>query len=412
VAFIALNMLLQVLLVYLQNKRKPRRVFLQEVFIVMSCLKPGVDAYRIIDGGEKDPLLTIPVLLEMVLSKGVELAIEAVPGSILQCSVLIASQKNSSVAMFSLCMSALSAAYTATTLFFDFDTSVKQRRTNPSCWGAIPDTGRGRVFCLIVLISAFQMTAKVFSIALLVTTSVVWLAAWLSLDMVVYLIYKMLRNDFVYFVPGTTGATKYIVAFVTRVLVKVVVDFTGLLNGRVATEMGGIYYSVNVIVSQVSCWVIAALYVTYHEDNDKVKIKNSNIYIFIGGLQLCWLIAVVLCLSKIKREYLGTFYSTKTSRQHVRSRFLTGNDAQKMETIFTHTDFWAHFKDEVKAYSLANWIRWESERPAWFNDNFKANAPDDFIPRTSLNALNKKYGGKRRRSSMGGLVLEEEIGRR
>ena len=61
---------------------------------------------------------------------------------------------------------------------------------------------------------------------------------------------------------------------------------------------------------------------------------------------------------------------------------------------------------------MANWERWESERPAWFNENFKANVPDDFIPRKTLDALNKSNGGKRRRSSIGGLVVGEASGKK
>ena len=57
---------------------------------------------------------------------------------------------------------------------------------------------------------------------------------------------------------------------------------------------------------------------------------------------------------------------------------------------------------------MKNWARWESEKPAWFDDNFKSNVPDEFIPKAALEALNKKSGGSRRRSSAGLLLIQAD----
>ena len=79
IALISLNLLVQILIACVQNSRQPRLVLLQEVLIVLSCLKPGVDARRVARGGEKDPLLHVPPITVMVMSKAAELAIEAIP---------------------------------------------------------------------------------------------------------------------------------------------------------------------------------------------------------------------------------------------------------------------------------------------------------------------------------------------
>ena len=62
----------------------------------------------------------------------------------------------------------------------------------------------------------------------------------------------------------------------------------------------------------------------------------------------------------------------------------------------------------MKAYTLKNWARWESEKPGWFDEHFKMSVPDDFIPDMSLEELKKKGGGERRRSSAGLLLLQAE----
>ena len=112
--------------------------------------------------------------------------------------MLVSSPQRNALAIASLSLSALSSANTVTTLFYDFDTDVSFRRKEPKMWGAIPDVGRGLVYALMVLLSTFQMTVKVFSISLLACTDTRWLGLWLSLDMLLYLGYKLLRRDFVY----------------------------------------------------------------------------------------------------------------------------------------------------------------------------------------------------------------------
>ena len=54
---------------------------------------------------------------------------------------------------------------------------------------------------------------------------------------------------------------------------------------------------------------------------------------------------------------------------------------------------------KVQDWTLANWRKWEVEKPDWFTEHFKECVPDHFIPKTALEGLHKKAGGERRRSS-------------
>ena len=45
--------------------------------------------------------------------------------------------------------------------------------------------------------------------------------------MAFYIGFKVLRNDFVTYLPGLEGTLKYIFALVSHTLMKVVVDYTG-----------------------------------------------------------------------------------------------------------------------------------------------------------------------------------------
>ena len=54
----------------------------------------------------------------------------------------------------------------------------------------------------------------------------------------------------------------------------------------------------------------------------------------------------------------------------------------------------------MKEWTLANWHKWEEEKPQWFTEYFKESVPDDFVPkRAPLEDLNLESGGQRQRLS-------------
>ena len=176
--------------------------------------------------------------------------------------------------------------------------------------------------------------------------------------------------------------------------------------------MGGLYFSVNVILSQAGCWVAAALYSSYYlgtasRANDdgtttasSLKLNDATIYSVLGALLGTWLLSAFLFFFKIKRSYWSTFYSTKTGCQQAMSIFLeNGNDASRSLIFRKHTDLWKKIEREVQDWTLANWHKWEVEKPAWFTEAFKERVPDHMIPKMSLEELHKGGGGERRRSS-------------
>ena len=186
---------------------------------------------------------------------------------------------------------------------------------------------------------------------------------------------------------------------------KVLSDATGFMSARGPYEMGGSYFAFNLVTSQASCWIAARLYVAHFAGEN--KIDSTTIYSFIAALQTLWALAVCAFFLKIKRKYWGTFYSTESGRQNAMAYFQDNKDDAARVGIFRrHTDLWSDIEKEVKAYTLENWEKWEKEKPEWFDDNFKASVPDEFIPTPSLEELKKKGGGVRRRSSAGLLLLQ------
>ena len=73
----------------------------------------------------------------------------------------------------------------------------------------------------MVVNSTSQFLAKIMAIALLGAVSKTWVVAYLFGDMCLYLLYKLLRNDFIYWVPMKTYVGSIAFSLLLRIVVKV-----------------------------------------------------------------------------------------------------------------------------------------------------------------------------------------------
>ena len=94
----------------------------------------------------------------------------------------------------------------------DYDTSPKKRREDPEFYGYVSPTGRGLIFFLMMVNSTAQFLAKITAMALLGAVSETWTFGYIVGDIVLFLLYTLVRNDFFSFVPfqsyiGSIGAS-------------------------------------------------------------------------------------------------------------------------------------------------------------------------------------------------------------
>jgi hypothetical protein len=67
IAMVGLCLLMQLFVVFIQTKKRSKLVFAKEAAIVLTAIKPGVDAYRVANGAKMQPgAMTRP---EMELGK-------------------------------------------------------------------------------------------------------------------------------------------------------------------------------------------------------------------------------------------------------------------------------------------------------------------------------------------------------
>jgi hypothetical protein len=120
---VGLCMLGQLFLVWVQTHKGPRRVMLKEMLVVLSGMKPGIDAKRVADGNEQAEHAALNPDVELAMTRGFEMAMESIPGSILQCAALLRSMKRgdgfNKVALGSIIVSALTTGFSAATISFE-----------------------------------------------------------------------------------------------------------------------------------------------------------------------------------------------------------------------------------------------------------------------------------------------------
>ena len=400
---VASNLCLQVLFVLVQYKRASTIRKMKEVLKVMSLTKPIFDTYHVCVGHEHDVTQTVSPLLELFGGKIFEMVGESIPSSIIQAYAFIASRESqrSRVALVSLVLSMTTTAYVSVTITYDLDTDGYHRRTQSRMFGMIPDSSNGRIaaFTSMIVMSAMQIFGRTMAYALLAASSETWLLSMMGGETVLYLLYKVIRGDLIYFLPIEHKALSLVVSLICRVVRKLLADVTGLLVERGPLEMSGAYYSLNMLWSQVFPFIAVEIYVRYNDDAD-FRLSADDLRMVPIVLSLVWAASALTVAASIKRKFWRTFYSTETGPQYATLTFREANDDEgRFLLLQAHSSYIAPIRNEMKTWLVERYPIWQLEHPPWFNDAAVAKIPDDMLPAQALRDLMAKGGGDRKRLS-------------
>ena len=137
--------------------------------------------------------------------------------------------------LVSIAISALTTGFTSALISFDKDVDVLGRKNQPAFYGYLPDyhATRGRCFFLMMIMSALHNLSRSIGCALLAASSSgkMNLFFFLGGEMIIFLVWKILRRDFFYWVR-IEGPLAFLLAFFNRILIKIIVDFSGCLHMR------------------------------------------------------------------------------------------------------------------------------------------------------------------------------------
>ena len=136
-------------------------------------------------------------------------------------------------ALISIVTCTLTTGFTSALIAYDQDVDVEHRKNQPNFYGYIPDdhAAKGRCFFLMTMISALHNLSRSVGFALLSKAGKMTLWSVIIGEVVFYIVYKTMRNDFLYW-PRVEGYLAFVISFFSRIVVKIVVDFSGCLQFR------------------------------------------------------------------------------------------------------------------------------------------------------------------------------------
>jgi len=301
----------------------------------------------------------------------------------------------------------MTTGYTSASIAYDLDVRPAHRRCRPSFYGYVPDKSilRTLVFVCLALNSALLLLLQSFSCALLILANANYLLAYLAGDMALYFVWKLARNEFMYFVR-LYGRGGCLAAVLLRTTDKLLLNFTGLVHWRNPSMMGGTAWMAS--ITTTICWAFASvhLYFTTAKEGPRA-LEEATAWTLVSSLSGAWLLVfAVFFLFLIKREYRRTFYTTMTARegiQHdlydVEGSFVDERCAELVSKFNMH--WWTELRPQMRTHLAINWARWEVEKPEWFSPAWTGSVDDDLLPAAVLVKQKVEGGGHRRRSSFG-----------
>jgi hypothetical protein len=301
-------------------------------------------------------------------------------------------------ALTSIIISAMSAGFTGSALSFDYDVDPSKRKETPGFYGYVPDGGsRTVVFVCMFVNSMLLLLLRGFSSALLISASPSYFFMYITIDMLVFLLYKIMRNDFYYWLPFT-GITDTLVSLVMRIIVKTISDYTGIVHLRGSIEMGGIYWLFNSFIGLCVPFVSVKIY--FHSVPVDRVVDPATAKTIVGLLSGSWIAVFALFFVLINAEYRKTFYSLESGRTWAKSFFLHGKtDSVRTKPLRLNKKLWLSIRPQMKEYVLDNYELWENTRPDFFTDSFVRRIDADMIP-LGFFKMDGEYGNEGRRSSL------------
>jgi hypothetical protein len=340
--------------------------------------KPAVDAYRVATGAKQEVGAAADPMTEMTFMKCIEMFAEAIPGVIIQLMAIVASDKDvPTSAWLSVAVSAITTGFASATISYDWDTDPALREQAPDFYGYIPARASKRtvVFASMLLITTGMLLIRCTTIVLLGLMGGSWALLYIGADLGLYLLVKILRGDFWYWIPAGVNV-EIVSSILMRVVVKIITDFTSIMQLRHPNEVGGAYWLFSLILTMGSL-PVSIFIASSHVDEQPIDIASLIVKYFTPITTICF----AVFFWNIERKYWHTFWSPQRSKDKTMSFFLEGeSDKVKFLVLTRSRHHWVSIEGEVKKWIELNWAKWEEEQPEWFTDVIKATVPVDFIP--------------------------------
>jgi hypothetical protein len=378
-ASLAVSIGIQMFAIWAGYRKLGMKKVVREWIPILLGYKPAVDAYRVATGAKQEVGVTGDPMMELTVMKVVEMFAEAIPGVIIQLMAIATSDKEDvgTSAWLSVAVSAITTGFASTTISYDYDTDPGKREATPDFYGYIPAKANKRtvVFVSMLLFTAGMLLIRCTTIVLLGLMGGSWAFLYIGADLGLYFLVKILRGDFWHWFPFG-GNTEIMPSIFSRMIIKIIVDFTSIVHFRHPNEVGGIYWLFGLMLTMGSLPVSIYLASPYVDDG-AIDIASTIARYFIPMTAL-W---IAVFFWNIEKKYLQTFWSIQRGKDMTMAYFLEGeSEAIKFSVFKRSKHHWVSIEGEIKKWVKMNWAKWEEEQPEWFTDVMKAKVPVDFIP--------------------------------
>jgi hypothetical protein len=395
-------LILQLTVVYFQNRGGTKKVLARELLLTAVFMKPAADAWKLANGHEQEAHHIFTPLMENIFTKSIEIVAESIPGGVIQMYAIISSSKQpSTTAVASIAMSVALTGYTSAMIGYDKDTDPSSRK-DKGFYGYVPDHGRLLVLMMMMLLGALQFAIKALGYALLFACGKGYAWKYALADMAFYMFVKVVRDDFWYWVK-LDGVIASIISGLIRAVVKVVTDFTGCIQMRHPYEMGGAHWLFNLGVGHISTLASVYLYTVTRaaaeeegEGGGREREAEANglsdniLWICAVCLSLCFFLVFAAFLACINQDYLHTFVDLSTGKKCSQAHFKNSDDPEVKLYVLQETSHHIEgIRDEVKVFVLENYELWETEKPAFWKQTVKDCIPADMVPERFSKGLGK-----------------------
>jgi len=394
--FVSLSLGLQLMLVYVIH-RHDSSALAREVLGTLTFTKPALNKWRVLTNAKVTGREMLNYVTEMMAFKLTEVFAESIPVTVLQVSTILTAQSINNIVLLAMLASVAFVAEGVTYLTFMKDISLEGRKSGKLFYGFAPLSGiRLHIVKIAMYMLSFcQLIGKSLAIAIIFQMGGRPLTAFVfSCEIGVYLLYKVLRGDFYHWLRLPTGFST-IMSLVERVAGKIVCDFTAMVHLRHPKEVGGFYWMLNMVYTQVSVFV--ALASIGEIDDSERAIKKRELWIIGVVLSLLWLLALFLLLRFSAPAYRHTFYNLLTTKQYNHLFFKDGDNRTRMKLI-TQSDrgSWRVFEDEVREWLTEVWGDLINEKPTWLTENLIAKIPQDLLPSIQYSEISGSRSGIQR----------------
>merc|ERR1711871_996910 len=228
-----------------------------------------------------------------------------------------------------------------------------------------------------VFFGAGMLMIRCLTIVLLGMIDLKLTLAYIGLDLGLYLAVKMLRGDFWYWVP-LGGNAEIFSSLICRVMVKIITDFTSIVQFRHPYELGGMYWSFGFVMTIVTLPVAITIYASQGGAASVVRLAWRLLYILIPSTLVMFCVFFI----NIDKKYRHTFYSTERGKDlTIRNFKENSEDSTKASFTFQMSrHHWSSIEEEVRSWVESNWSRWEEGKPKWLDKNMKTKIPVELIP--------------------------------